>query len=296
MSPAVFEQKHMGTRVTVTAHPVSPERDLAAAADAVFAVFVDLEQVFSLFRSDSEISRVNARAGEATKVSPRFLEALRYALALADETGGVFDPLVGALTAPRRDPAAHRCRYQDVAVDPAAGVIRLPPGAVLDLNAVVKGLALDLALTAFGGTEALMIEAGGDIVVRGLPPGKPAWNIGIRDPRRPELVAAVLPVRSGAVCTSGDYFRGKEARDAGRAHLVDARDGRPAGDIASLTVLAPTAKAADALSTAAWLLPSREAPAFVERHDGAACLLIDAAGQIFAGARLRAMLYDQVHA
>jgi len=297
MPPEMFEQKHMDTRVTVTAYPAGPGRDLSAAADRAFAVFAELERGFSLFLPDSEISRVNAASGSATRPSPLFLEVVEYALLLADETGGVFDPLVGSLTAPGlRTAGRRRAGYRDVSVDRASGTLILPPGATLDLNSVVKGLALDLSLRAFGGGEAVMIEAGGDIVVRGLPPGRASWDIGIRHPRRPEKVIAVLPVRSGAICTSGDYFRGSAARAAGRQHLVDALSGRPVGDIASLTVMAPTAKEADALSTAACLLPLREAAAFVERHDGAACLAIDAAGQVFAGGRMKSIIYDQAHA
>jgi FAD:protein FMN transferase len=296
--PFVSEKEHMDTRVTVTAYPDASGRDLDKAAARVFEVFAELEQRFSLFRPDSEIIRVNAAAGRRTAISALFLETLNYALATADETGGVFDPLVGQLTAPLTSGACRLARptFRQVDVDAARSCLTMPSGAVLDLNSVVKGLALDLACTAFGGDEALMIEAGGDIRLRGLPPGKSRWDIGIRDPRDPRRLAALLPVRSGAVCTSGDYFRSGPARAAGRHHLVNALSGRPAGDIASMTVLAPTAKEADALSTAAYLMPAQEAAAFVERHEGASCLFIDAAGQVFASRRLEAVLADQTYA
>jgi thiamine biosynthesis lipoprotein len=296
--PFVSEQKHMDTRVTVTAYPDASGRDLAEAAALAFGVFAELEQRFSLFRPDSEIVRVNAAAGRKTEVSALFLETVSYALALADETGGVFDPLVGRLTTPVTSGARRVTRptFRQVEIDEAKSCLTTPPGAVMDLNSVVKGLALDLACAVFGGDEALMIEAGGDIRLRGLPPGKSRWDIGVRDPHEPRRLAALLPVRSGAVCTSGDYFRSGPARAAGRRHLVNARNGRPAGDIASMTVLAPTAKEADALSTAAYLMPTREAAAFVERHGNASCLFIDAAGQVFASSRLETVMASQTYA
>ena len=277
----------MHTRVTITVHPCSTSGDPAASARAAFAEFEKLEKIFSLFRPDSEIMNVNACAGLATAVSADLLAALKLAIAVAAETGGRFDPLVGCWTAPgyagRGLPAA---AFDQIVIDDAIARVTLPPRSVLDLNSVAKGLALDRALAAFSGDESVIIEAGGDVIFKGLPPGKEAWEIGIRDPGRPEKVAAVLRVARGAVCTSGDYFRGAAARAAGRAHLVDARDGRLALRPASLTVIAPSAVEADILSTAAFLMPPEAAPGFVENRAGAACLSIDNDGRILASSRL----------
>jgi len=277
----------MHTRVTVTVHPGSASRDWAAAAREAFAEFVKLDAIFSLFRPDSEIVNVNACAGLATAVSPDLLAALKLAVAVAAETEGRFDPLVGRWTAPgqagRGLPAA---AFDQIIIDDAAARVTLPPRSALDLNSLAKGLALDRALAVFSGGESVIIEAGGDIAVKGLPPGKEAWEIGIRDPGRPGTIAAVLRVASGAVCTSGDYFRGAAARAAGRRHLVDARDGLLGRHPASLTVLAPAAVTADILSTAAFLMPPEETPGFVENHAGASCLSIDNDGRILASSRL----------
>ena len=284
----------MHTRVTVTVHPGSASRDWEAAARAAFAEFERLERIFSLFRPDSEIVNVNACAGLATAVSPDLLSALKLAITVAAETGGRLDPLVGRWTAPgyagRGLPAAS---FAQIIIADAGDRVTLPPRSALDLNSLAKGLALDRALDAFGGNEPVIIEAGGDVVVRGLPPGKEAWEIGIRDPGRPAMIAAVLRVAGGAVCTSGDYFRGAAARAAGRHHLVDARDGRLARHPASLTVLAPSDVEADILSTAAFLLPAGDSSGFVECHAGAACLLIDNDGQIMASPRLAQALIKE---
>ncbi|MFA6603688.1 MAG: FAD:protein FMN transferase [Patescibacteria group bacterium] len=292
-APLVFEETHMHTRVTVTVHPGSALRDWTASAAAAFAEFEKLEKVFSLFRPDSEIVTINACAGLATAVSPEFMSALKSALAVAAETGGRFDPLVGRFTAPgfvgRDLPAA---TFDQIVIDDASGRVTLPPRSVLDLNAIVKGLALDRALAAFADDAAVIIEAGGDLAVKRLPPGQDAWDIGIRDPRHPELIAAVIKTASGAVCTSGNYFRAAAARAVGREHLVDARDGRNGDRAGSLTVFAPSAAAADILSTAAFLLPPGEVPEFVESHAGAACLAIAADGEVQASPRLAAALIN----
>jgi len=288
----------MDTRVTVTVFPGRSGRDLSRPLETAFGVFADLERQFSLFRTGSEISAVNAAAGRPTTVSKRFAEVLGYALELAAETGGVFDPLVGRLTAPGADAQAAPpgSGFRDVRMDPDESILSMPAGSVLDLNSVVKGLALDLALEAFGGDEAVMIEAGGDIILKGLPPGKAAWDIGIRDPFEPRRLIAVIPAVAGAVCTSGDYFRTEAARAAGRGHLVNGRNGLTAGDIVSMTVLAPTARQADALSTAAYFLPPDQAADFVEHHERCACFFIDGSGQVLAGAKMRSILTAKTYA
>ncbi len=269
----------MGTRVTLTVHAGSADLDRRAAA--AFAAFTDLEDRFSLFRPGSEISRINRAAGETVEVSRSFATMLGRALAAGESTGGLFSPFVGAVTAAshgRPVPAAKR--PAGLLFDGTACRLCLPKGAALDLNAIVKGSAIDAALARFGGDEPAMIEAGGDLLVRGDPPGREAWSIGVRDPADPRRVATVLRIRSGAVCTSGDYFR------RGRPHLVDPRTGRESGPSASVTVAAPTAEEADILSTAACFLEPAAAIEFVEAR-GAACLVIDRRGGVFAGPAMR---------
>lgn len=88
-----------------------------------------------------------------------------------------------------------------------------------------------------------------------------AWTIGIRHPREPERLLTRVAVQDAAVCTSGDYER--RLAD-GASHLVDARARRPADGIASATVVAPQTMLADALSTAAAVMPVADALAFLE--------------------------------
>ncbi len=277
----------MDTRVNIRVYPGRAAADWPSLADRAFASFADYERRFSVFRPDSEISQVNARAGQATRISEAFAELLAYALAVADESVGAYDPLVGRWTIPARPaPASEAASYRDVEFLATDRTVRLPPGTALDLNSVVKGRAIDDALSLFGDAAGVLVEAGGDIVVRGTPAGKDDWAIAVRDPRVPRQAAIILPVASGAVCTSGDYLRGRSARLAGRVHLADARDGHVPTHYLSLTVLAPTALQADALSTAAYLLPPARAAEFVESHAACSCLLIDRLGRIFASARL----------
>jgi len=287
----------MDTRVNIRVYPGSVPADWQSLADRAFALFAAYERRFSLFSPTSEICEVNARAGQVTVVSDQFFRMLKYALAVADETEGVFDPSVGRWTAPRF-PVSEKIisTYRDIRLSEAERTVQLSPNSVLDLNAVVKGSAIDDVIAIFIGADAVIVEAGGDIAVKGLPPGKAAWNIAIRNPRSPREASIILPVTAGAVCTSGDYLRGRSARLAGRVHLAGARDGRTAHHHLSMTVLAPTAREADTLSTAAFLLPPEKAAEFVESHVGASCLFIDHAGQVFVSPRLNSVILQKIHA
>jgi thiamine biosynthesis lipoprotein len=127
---------------------------------------------------------------------------------------------------------------------------------ILDLGAVAKGLAVDLAAQELAPFGNYAIDAGGDLFVRGLNPAGQPWQIGLRHPRRPDELLGVVRLADAAICTSGDYERQSPRQEDGH-HLIDPRTGRSAADVASVTVVAPTAMAADALATAAFVLGPR---------------------------------------
>ncbi len=282
MEPLVFEEPHMGTRVTLTVYGAAAGLDRRVAE--AFGVFAGLEDRFSLFRPGSEIRRVNSLAGSGIAVSPAFARMLGRALSASERTGGLFSPFVGAVTAAVpavRGPVARR--PSGFLFDEDRGRLIMPPGSALDLNAIVKGAAIDAAMAGLGGGEPALIEAGGDLLARGTPPGRGGWAVGIRDPFGPEKIVTVIRVGGGAVCTSGDYFR------RGRPHLVDPRTGTETGPCASVTVAAATAEEADILSTAACFLEPSAAVEFIESR-GAAALVIDRRRAILAGPAMKQLL------
>lgn len=268
-----FEQKHMDTRVTITVYSSRNKKIIASDAQKAFAIFQKLENQFSLFRKDSELTRLNKRAGSPVHVSPLLSATLKYALKMAKESRGVFTPLWSSRGA---------FRNADILFNQSANAVTLPPNTCLDLNSIVKGLAIDMALDCFGDNENIMIEAGGDIKTKGLPSKANSWDIGIRNPVDPKKIITVIHPRDCAICTSGEYFR--------KAHLVNPLTKRSNGrnkKISSVTVISPTTREADALSTAAYFMNIDEAVPFVEKHDSASCLIIDSANNIYAGPRMK---------
>src|SRR5262249_32744131 len=135
----------------------------------------------------------------------------------------------------------------------------------LDLGAVAKGLAIDMAARELGPLGNFAINAGGDVFVSGLNAAHDTWSIGIRHPRDERSLITTIRGTNVAVCTSGDYER-KSPIDPGVHHILDARTGESASEIASVTVIAPVAMVADGLATAAFVLGPDEGLALLERQ------------------------------
>jgi thiamine biosynthesis lipoprotein len=258
----------MGTLVTI--HVVPPGAD--AAIERAFEWFRDIEARCTRFDGDSELMRLSARVGEPVPASAILFEAVRFALSVAEDTGGAFDPAVGHLMAARGFDREHRSgrttrapvaaaegvSYRDVHVDADARTITLDRPLTLDLGAVAKGLAIDAAARELQPFGDFAIDAGGDLYLGGRNPDGAPWSVGIRHPRLDGQLIDSLRISNKAVCTSGDYERG--------AHILDPRAGSVSAAAASVTVVAPTAMLADALATAAFVLGLEEGIELLERH------------------------------
>jgi thiamine biosynthesis lipoprotein len=260
----------MDTLITIEAPraPATPAGE--AAVERALAWFRRVEEVCSRFEPHSELRRLIDRVGEPTPVSDLLYQALAFALAVARASGGAFDPTIGhrlerlgfdrnyrtgEVVASPVDPAA-RPSYRDVRLDPARRAVTLRRPLALDLGAVAKGLAVDLAARELAPLGDYAIDAGGDLCVGGRNATGEPWRVGLRHPRRPDALLATLRLTDAAVCTSGDYER-RDAGQGGGHHLLDPRSGRSPIALASATVVAPTAMAADALATAAFVLGPR---------------------------------------
>jgi FAD:protein FMN transferase len=240
--------------------------------DAIERLFVKRDSIFSRFIGSSELNHVNAADGRAVLVSGVFADALRAALRAAVETNGMVDPTLGAALAA----AGYTCDSDDLAPDPqppgpASGpgpvtvigrVVRASPGVTLDLNGVVKAMAVDDAVALLTGDG--WVSAGGDLAARGsvtvaLPGG------------------AAAELRSGALATSGRskrwWLRGGQAQH----HLIDPRTGRPSlTPWSDVTACGATCLAADVAAKAGFLygeggpawLTARGIPARFVSEDG----------------------------
>lgn len=268
----------MDTLVTATVVSDLSEDAVAERIGRAFGWFAHVERICSRFDPESELSQLATHTGEPVPVSPLLFEAVRFALEVARLTDGAFDPTIGhtltrrgfnrnyrtgqTLDAP--DESAELTDYRDVALDPAASTITYRKPLALDLGAVAKGLAIDLAAKELEGFSGAVVEAGGDLHARGRNEAGEPWRVGIRHPRQDDALIEVLHVSDAAVCTSGDYER--RGKRVGDHHLIDPASGDVARAIASVTVVAPTAMVADALSTAAFVLGPTRGLRFLARQ------------------------------
>jgi thiamine biosynthesis lipoprotein len=240
----------MGTVVSIEVDAPGP------AVERAFQWFRQVEAHCSRFDAASELRQL--AAGMPTAASPILFEAVRFALLVAEETGGAFDPTVGGRMAARgfarhyltgETTAAPDCdgvSFRDVEIDARQRTILLRRPLTLDLGAVAKGLAVDAAARELQPYRNFAIDAGGDLYFGGCNARGEPWCAGVRHPRQRGELIDRLQVSDGAICTSGDYERGP--------HILDPRSGEAAHAVASATVVAPSAMLADAMATAAFVL------------------------------------------
>ncbi len=238
--------------------------------DRAFAWFADVEAVCSRFDPASELMQLSATSGVAVPVSAMLFEAVQFAVAVADASGGAFDPTIGrrmeragfnrhyetGALVESPVPADEDVDYRAIELDPEHRTVTLTRPLVLDLGGVAKGLAIDMAVRELSPFRHFAVDAGGDLYLGGHNAEGQPWSVGIRHPRADGQLIESVCVSDRAVCTSGDY----ERRGSGGAghHILDPHSGEPTGNVASVTVLAPTAMLADALATSAFVMAARD--------------------------------------
>lgn len=264
----------LGAAVTMTV--LHADEDIAnAALDAAFAELESIECVMSLYRPESQISRLN-REGVLDTPDASLVEVLRFAAEVAETSGGAFDVTVQPLwklkgAKPDADTLA-LVDWRKVELD--ANRIKLAPGMAITLNGIAQGFAADAAMRVIRqhGVEHALIDAG-ELSARGSNAEKVPWRIGIQHPRQREALAARAQLENRCLATSGDYETAF-SDDLSRHHILDPHTGESPGELASVSVLAPTAMAADALSTALFVLGADRGLEFLDQNPGTDALLI----------------------
>lgn len=244
------------------------------AAQAAQAEVLRIEAKYSRYRDDSIVSRINAAAGSGKPVAVDDETAglLDYAVTVYAQSDGLFDITSGVLRK-AWDFKAQRIPEQSEidALLPLIGWpqvqwqrphIALPlEGMQIDFGGFGKEYAVDRAagVLAAEGIAHGLIELGGDLRVIGPHPDGSPWQVGIRHPRLAETAIATVPLRQGAIASSGDYERYFEREGRRYSHILDPRSGWPVRDsFASVSVLAEQCLIAGTATTIAMLLGDRK--------------------------------------
>lgn len=284
----------MGTLVEISVH--HPDKALAQSAiGQAFDEISRIENLMSGHKPDSEVSRLNKNAGgEFIDVSPDLLKVINAGIHWGAHSKGVLDvalgPVVqlwnfdGAVSAPpsteKLEEALTRTGFQNIEIN--EGKIRLTqPGMALELGSIAKGYAVDQAVKVLRehGVQNGLVNAGGDLRAFGTKDGKHPWVVGIQHPRKPQEILATLPIRDGAIATSGDYQRYFMKDGVRYHHILDPETGLPARGVRSFSVTASSAMEADALATAAFVMGIEKGMDFLKSTPGVGALAVDDAGK-----------------
>ncbi len=292
-----FTGSTMGTTYAVRVVTVDAwaqaERDRVAGG--IQAVLDDVESKMSHYDPSSELSRFNrGRTTRPFPVSAETFEVFRQARRLSELTAGALDvtvaPLVNAWgfgpvepdrfppNADRLSRALDHVGYAGIQLDEAASTLRkADPAIEVDLSAVAKGYGVDRVADALrgAGLGRYLVEVGGEIVASGTNQLDGPWRIGIESPTPGGGIQRVVPLRDGAMATSGDYRNRREVEGGWVSHTIDPRTGRPVEHrLASVSVVADTCLEADGLATALEVLGPDDGYALALENGWAALFLI----------------------
>jgi thiamine biosynthesis lipoprotein len=256
----------------------------------------DWEALWSRFRFDSEVCRLNASAGRWVELSEPTIALVRQAVVAWELTGGLFDPTI----LPALEHAGYTSTFEDLpaespigtavpapgcaGIEIGAGRVRLPPGVRIDLGGIGKGYAADLLAAELlsAGASGASVNLGGDVRTAGTPPTRGAWFIAVENESRPGTDLAWLALADGAVATSTRLRRRWRCHGQEAHHIIDPHHGAPASSaVASVTVVAADAHWAEVLAKAA-LIAGVSAGITLLESLGVAGLLVTGSGAAHA--------------
>jgi thiamine biosynthesis lipoprotein len=281
-----FTQVHMGMPVRLVLHASDPAL-ARAGAESAFARIRTLEQIFSDYRPDSDVSKLTGSHDRAAAVSADLFELLHRAIEIARLTEGAFDPTVGPLVALWRearrtgrlpapaaiDAARERIGWHLIEFDRHHQSVRLrKDGMRVDLGGIAKGYILQEAVRTLAarGVTRTLIDAGGDVVAGDPPPDRDGWRIELPagagiDGRFAQRAAGLS---NAALATSGPTFQSVEIDGIRYSHVVDPRTGMPLMHDRIARVIAADAATADALATALTVTALDDVPRIMNRFPG----------------------------
>ncbi|GIX03816.1 MAG: FAD:protein FMN transferase [Planctomycetaceae bacterium] len=268
----VLRTQAMATDFDVILNPAQAEAQLKAASCALDLVHEE-ELRLSSYRADSEVARINQMACESPqRVSEELATLLQLCAELFGQTEEAFDVASGALIrlwrlcrSERRLPEEDELKRARAAsgmklvhFDPSTRELSFArPGVELHFGAIGKGYALDRMkswLIQQGVRDALIHGGKSSVSVWGEHAGRPGWPIGLNNPLFPDRPLLTLLLHDAALGTSGTAVQAFRYQGRRYGHIIDPRTGWPADAVLSVTVVAPTAALADALSTACYVL------------------------------------------
>lgn len=286
----------MGTDVTITVVAKNPS-EAEAAIDAAMAELKRFDRMMSLYKNDSEVTRVNQAAGNSpVRVSPEMIEAVEAAARVSELSHGTFDITVGPLVVlwqmrlkegkvPNETEISRvkkLVNYRNIVIDKRASTLYLKkPGMIMDLGGM-KGFIADRVkdLLQRRGIPNAVIALAGDIWVLGHREDGSPWKIGVQHPRKQDKTLMVLTLSDKYITTSGDYERFVIREKKRYHHIIDPRTGKPSQGVISATLIGDKGALIDPLAKVPFILGPVEGMRIV-KEIGAEAIIVDDKEQVY---------------
>lgn len=296
----------MGTAVEMTLEGTDEGR-LRQAMDDAYREMTRLSDMMNHYNPDSVVSALNNAAGKRpVAVPPELVQVLKMARTVSARSHGAFDITIGSLTGWRFDPEhpqmptpaqikaqLPKVNYRDVILDESAGTAFLKqPGMRIDLGGIAKHYILDAGMKVLrqNGVEHAMLNGGGDVETVGTIQGHP-WRVGIRDPRAPEKLLAVIELTRGFVVSSGDYERYFIRNGQRYHHILDPRTGYPTQGPHGVTLVAEELEQVNGLGAAIMVLGTAPGRELIGQTPGLDGLIVDHDGSLWVSPGLEKRLH-----
>lgn len=265
----------MGTEFRIVLYATDKSLADTAAAAALHRID-ELNDIFSDYQEDSEVSKLSASAGSRTKmsVSSEMWEVLQLAKKLSRKSRGAFDITIGPLSklwrrAFRRkefpkwsqiSSANALVNYRYVKLYGHSRRVKLKKsGMHLDLGGIAKGYTVDAVYQVLltYGIEQALVDGGGDIYAGAAPPGASGWEVRFVPADQPDEVTSLL-LEHQAIASSGSTYKFLEWDGRRYSHIIDPRTGLGVTETAIINVIADNCTTADALASALSVLKKPE--------------------------------------
>jgi thiamine biosynthesis lipoprotein len=274
---------------------VAPDEKTARSSiDSAFEIIYRLEKLMNRYDPNSQLSQVNRLAAKkAVRIDRDLFDVLRQSIEYSKKTDGAFDITVGPLvdlwkkcaeanSMPTDEQLAEvkkQIGYDKLLLDSNEFSVGFAAeGMSLDLGAIAKGFAADLAVAEMKRAGAIggLVDLGGQVGCFGLTENKGKWIVGIQNPAKSEnnRVIAKLVLSDMAVATSGDYERFYKIGGRRFSHIFNPATEQSTDSLSSVTIIAPDGISADALSTAVSVLGAEKGLELIEKTENAEAIII----------------------
>ncbi|AWL09082.1 FAD:protein FMN transferase [Aquirufa nivalisilvae] len=278
----------------------SNELDARAALEKAVFEIQRIEQLLSTYRPDSQTNQINEMAGiSPVIVDAEVFELIQRAQRISDLTQGAFDLTYGSMDKslwnfdqkmtqlPSPELAKKSVQlidYQQVELDIHNKSIFLKKrGMRLGFGGIGKGYAADRAkaLLVSLGFQHGLVNASGDLCAWGNKENGKPWSIGVVHPDQSDQIIAHFDLKNSSVATSGNYEKFVVIDGKKYSHTIDPNTGYPIQGIKSVTVFAPFAELADALTTPIAVMGVSIGLDLINQIPGLGCVVIDDDNQVF---------------